>query len=233
MTTLGMEPLFDLDDKDNEAFAGLLGASGFGGVIKRIDEVSASTKEKGDLFEKVVQAFVRQEAHYGVESTRTNPRSSHENGVVEQGHRRLKNALNQALILRGSRDFGSENEYRQFVRRVVDRRNRLVDSKLKTERRHLRPLPPPEPFSLEMAGDVDGVTLMTRCLDDQEVRGQIADHYPQARIRELSPEDDSLRLDEGEEAWGMTLRSSGPDVQHIANLRQLTIRTLSMVAVCP
>ena len=82
-------------------------------------------------------------AHYGVESTRTNPRSSHENGVVEQGHRRLKNAIAQALILRGSRDFETEEEYRQFVRGVVDRRNRLVRSKLKAERRHLRPLPPP------------------------------------------------------------------------------------------
>ena len=37
---------------------------------------------------------------------------------------RLKNALDQALILRGSRDFESEEEYRQFVRAVVDRRNR-------------------------------------------------------------------------------------------------------------
>ena len=77
-----------------------------------------------------------------MESTRINPRSSHENGVVEQGHRRLKNALDQALILRGSRDFESEDEYRQFVTGVVDRRNRLVDSKLKAECRHLRPLPP-------------------------------------------------------------------------------------------
>ena len=80
-------------------------------------------------------------AHYGLEATRTNPRSSHENGVVEQRHRRLKNAMDQALILRGSRDFESEDEYRTFVRRIVDRRNRLVSSKLKTERRHLRPLP--------------------------------------------------------------------------------------------
>ena len=77
-----------------------------------------------------------------MESTRINPRSSHENGVVEQGHRRLKNALDQALILRGGRDFESEDEYRQFVRGVVDRRNRLVASKLKAERRYLRPLPP-------------------------------------------------------------------------------------------
>ncbi|MDE2823343.1 MAG: hypothetical protein OXK79_07540, partial [Chloroflexota bacterium] len=39
----------------------------------------------------------------------------------------------------------------------------------------------PEPFSLEMAGDADGVTLMARCLDDRVVRGQISTHYPQAR----------------------------------------------------
>ena len=40
----------------------------------------------------------------------------------------------------------------------------------------------PEPFSLELAGDADGVTLLARCLDDQVVRSQIAAHYPQARI---------------------------------------------------
>ena len=40
----------------------------------------------------------------------------------------------------------------------------------------------PEPFSLELAGTADGVTLMARCLDDRVVRGQIAAHYPQARI---------------------------------------------------
>ena len=42
------------------------------------------------------------------------------------------------------------------------------------------------------------------------VRQQISTHYPQARIREVPPEDDPLLLDEGEQAWGMTLRASGP-----------------------
>lgn len=65
MTTLGMEPLFVADDKDNEVFTSLLGASGFGAVINRIDEVSENTKEKGDLFEKVVQAFIRQDKARG------------------------------------------------------------------------------------------------------------------------------------------------------------------------
>ena len=69
----------------------------------------------------------------------------------------------------------------------------------------------PEPFSLELAGDADGVILMARCLDEQAVRAQLSAHYPQARIHQVSREDDPLRDDEGEQAWSMTLRSSGPD----------------------
>ena len=69
----------------------------------------------------------------------------------------------------------------------------------------------PEPFSLELAGDADGVTLTARCLDDQVVRGQISAHYPQARIQEVEPEDDPMRIDEGEQAWGTILRASGPE----------------------
>ena len=45
----------------------------------------------------------------------------------------------------------------------------------------------PEPFSLELAGEAHGVTLMARCLRDQVVRAQVAAHYPQARIREVPP----------------------------------------------
>ena len=69
----------------------------------------------------------------------------------------------------------------------------------------------PEPFSLELAGDAGGVTLMARCLEDQVVRGQIAARYPQAHIQEIHPEHDPLRLEEGEQAWGMTLRADGPE----------------------
>ncbi len=69
----------------------------------------------------------------------------------------------------------------------------------------------PEPFSLELAGSADGVTLMARCLQGQVVRGQIAAHYPQARIERVQPEEDPLRVEEGERAWGMTLRADGPE----------------------
>ena len=77
----------------------------------------------------------------------------------------------------------------------------------------------PEPFSLELAGDIDGVTLLARCLDDRVVRGQIAAHYPQARIQELPPEDDPLRLEDGEQAWGLTLRVDGPEYVPLRTFR--------------
>ena len=77
----------------------------------------------------------------------------------------------------------------------------------------------PEPFSLEMAGDADGVTLMARCIDREVVRGQIAVRYPQARITEVGAEDDPLRLRDGEQAWGMTLRSGGPDEAPLRTFR--------------
>ena len=77
----------------------------------------------------------------------------------------------------------------------------------------------PEPFSLELAGDMDGVTLMARCLDDRVVRGQLSAHYPQARIQTVDPEDDPLRVGEEEQAWSMTLRADGPEYVPLRTFR--------------
>ena len=77
----------------------------------------------------------------------------------------------------------------------------------------------PEPFSLELAGDADGVILLARCLDSQVVQGQIAAHYPQARIQELHPGEDPLWVREGEQAWSMTLRVDGPEYVPLRTFR--------------
>ena len=77
----------------------------------------------------------------------------------------------------------------------------------------------PEPFSLELAGDANGVTLMARCQDGQVVRSQLSAHYPQARIHEVAPEHDPLRLEEGEQAWTMTLRADGPEYVPLRTFR--------------
>ena len=64
------------------------------------------------------------------------------NGVAEHAHYRLKDAIDQALILRGSRDFHTADDYAHFVREMVERRNRLVEGKLEQEMLCLGSLPP-------------------------------------------------------------------------------------------
>ena len=63
------------------------------------------------------------------------PTSGHENGDCEQSHRRLKEALEQELLLRGSRDFASREEYTAFVGALVARRNGAGRRSLGTSRR--------------------------------------------------------------------------------------------------
>ena len=111
--------------------------------VVRSDNLSAATHKlkdsKGRDFNERYRTILD---HYGLKATRTNPRSSHENGVAEQGHRRLKDSIAQGMVLRGSSDFESVEQYTKFVRSIVDRRNRLVRERLAGEYPHLRALPP-------------------------------------------------------------------------------------------
>ena len=81
-----------------------------GGVpeVVRSDNTSAATHElrssRGRALNDNYAALLD---HYGLRSTRINPGQSHENGVAEHAHYRLKDAIDQALILRGSRDFAA------------------------------------------------------------------------------------------------------------------------------
>ncbi|MYC38806.1 MAG: type IV secretion system DNA-binding domain-containing protein [Chloroflexi bacterium] len=68
-----------------------------------------------------------------------------------------------------------------------------------------------EPFSLELVGDDAGVSILARCREGAFVRQQLGVYYPQARVSPVTPEDDPLRLAEGERAWSMTIRIKGPE----------------------
>ena len=79
--------------------------------------------------------------HYGMAGTRNNRGVSHENGSVESSHRYLKEALEQALLLRGHRDFEDRAAYEAFVREAVMRRNRRNAAAFRIEREQLQDLP--------------------------------------------------------------------------------------------
>jgi hypothetical protein len=61
--------------------------------------------------------------HYRLEGKHTNKSSPHENGDIEGRHYRLKRTVEQALLLRGSRDFTSREEYAAFLRMLFGRMN--------------------------------------------------------------------------------------------------------------
>ena len=80
--------------------------------------------------------------HYGLEPTTNNAGVSHENGDVEQAHFRFKDAVDQALRVRGSREFPERANYARFLQGLVKQRNLTRQARWAEERAVLRPLPP-------------------------------------------------------------------------------------------
>lgn len=113
-----------------------------GGVPEehRTDSLSAAVKPIGgrDEFTDRYQGLLR---HYGLQASHSSPGRGHENGDVEQSHHRFKRAVAQELILRGSRDFNSREEYEQFLRTMLERRNQGRRERLGEELKTLRGLP--------------------------------------------------------------------------------------------
>lgn len=79
--------------------------------------------------------------HYGFTSCKTQPRCPNENGDIEQRHHRLKRAVEQALILRGSRDFNSRTDYERFLEKLLEQLNAGRSKHLAEELKALRQLP--------------------------------------------------------------------------------------------
>lgn len=80
-------------------------------------------------------------AHYGLAPTTNNVGEAHENGDVEQAHHRFKLAVDQALRVRGNRDFADRAAYARFLQEIVRQRNLTRTERWAEERQHLRPLP--------------------------------------------------------------------------------------------
>jgi hypothetical protein len=80
-----------------------------GGVplLHRTDRMTAAVNNLTERaeFQKSYQALLR---HYNLEGRKIQTGQPNENGDVEQRHYRFRRALDQALMLRGSRDFAGE-----------------------------------------------------------------------------------------------------------------------------
>ncbi|MFQ6093837.1 MAG: DDE-type integrase/transposase/recombinase, partial [bacterium] len=114
-----------------------------GGVPQRhrSDRLTAAV-QKPDNPEEFTSRYRGLLDHYGLKGEKTQPNSPHENGDVEQRHYRFKKALDQSLMLRGSRDFSSREEYGVFLDALFAQLNAGRKDRLSEELRVLRRLPP-------------------------------------------------------------------------------------------
>jgi len=117
---------------------------GLGGVPRehRSDSLSAAFRNlERDTQEDLTLRYQELMRHYGMTPTRNNLGVAHENGSIESSHGHLKKALEDALLLRGSRDFADLDAYRGFVDEIVGRRNANNRKRIELERPMLSPLP--------------------------------------------------------------------------------------------
>lgn len=115
-----------------------------GGVPQehRTDSLSAAFKN----LEKSTQADLTDRVdtlcrHYGMTPTRNNKGVAHENGSIESPNGHLKRAIEDALVMRGSRDFEDLTAYRRFIDEIVGRINARNAKRIDVERASLKPLP--------------------------------------------------------------------------------------------
>lgn len=79
--------------------------------------------------------------HFGIEPLRIQKEAPNENGDIEQRHHRFKRAVDQQLMLRGSRDFASRADYEAFLRQLLDQLNAGRQAALAEELAVMRPVP--------------------------------------------------------------------------------------------
>ena len=115
-----------------------------GGVpqLHRTDNLSAAVRAIGAAHQRNwTEPYAALMAHYGMTPTANTPGEAHENGDVEQAHFRIKDVADQALRVRGSRDFADRAAYATWLQELVRRRNQTRAARWSAEVPTLRPLP--------------------------------------------------------------------------------------------
>jgi hypothetical protein len=125
-----------------EGLQNALWALGRAPLHHRSDSLSAAFRNlDADTRQDQTRRYEALCAHYRMQPTRNNRGLAHENGSIESPHGHLKRAIEDALLLRGSRDFDTLEAYRGFVDELVGRRNARNRKRLDLERPALQALP--------------------------------------------------------------------------------------------
>ncbi len=113
------------------------------GRVAHFHQTDNSTAATHDLrtgkrgFNAEYEALMR---HLGMEPRTIEPGQKHQNGDVEALNGALKRRLEQHLLLRGSREFGSQEAYESWLEQVTEKANRLRSRRLTVELDAMRQL---------------------------------------------------------------------------------------------
>ena len=179
--------------------------SALGGVPQslRTDSLSAAycnlSREEREDFTKSFEALVD---HYGMQATRNNRGVAHENGAIESPHGHLKRMIDQALMLRNSRDFKDEASYREWIRELIRRANRERQPRLDEDLRALRPLPAGRPKTWK---EFNVLIKDSGLITVDKVVYALEQKWIGQRLR-IHLFDDRLELFEGQERVGVLTR---------------------------
>jgi hypothetical protein len=115
-----------------------------GGVPQnhRTDNLSAAVQAiEPDGQRRWTDGYLALMTHYGMTPSTNTAGEAHENGDVEQAHHRFKEAVDQALRARGSRDFADRASYVAWLQELARKRNQTRQLRWATELDTLCPLP--------------------------------------------------------------------------------------------
>ena len=109
-------------------------------VYHRTDQMSSSV-QKVENRKEFTDRYTSLLNHYRLTGQKIQVCRPNENGDIEQRHHRLKQAVRQKLMLRGSQDFESKEAYEIFLKAILVSLNQKRETRLKEEMGHLRSLP--------------------------------------------------------------------------------------------
>jgi hypothetical protein len=103
--------------------------------------------------------------HFGMTPRTTEIGAKEQNGDVEASHRALKGRLEQALLVRGHRDFESREAWQSFIHEVLRKANAARGARVQEELAALRPLTAARlPEFVEVSARVNaGSTIRVHC----------------------------------------------------------------------
>jgi len=108
--------------------------------LHQTDSLSAAVS-KPESLEEFTRRYQGLLSHYSLVGRKTQPAHPNENGDIEQRHHRFKRAVDQALMLRGRREFETRKAYEGFLEQLFSQLNVNRQNRFDEEIATLRALP--------------------------------------------------------------------------------------------